>query len=47
MRMKNFIIEYSNGKKDEYQCNSIENARAWAELNKRYSISRIFECKKN
>ena len=44
--MKIFTIEYINGKKDEYQCNSIENARAWAELNKRYPISRIFENKK-
>ena len=44
--MKIFIIEYINGKKDEYICNSIENARSWAELNKRYTISRIFEIKK-
>lgn len=41
--MITFVIEYTNGKKDEYLCNSIENARAWAELNKRYPISKVYK----
>ena len=40
--MLTFIIEYTNGKTDEYSCNSIENARSWAELNKRFPISRVY-----